>query len=29
MQKALAMYKKENKGQNFTLVYWWDKVKVH
>jgi hypothetical protein len=23
------MYKKENKGQNFTLVYWWDKVKVH
>jgi hypothetical protein len=28
MQKALAMYKKENV-QNFTLLYWWDKVKVH
>lgn len=28
VQKALAMYKHEHK-QNFTLLYWWDKVKVH
>jgi hypothetical protein len=23
------MYKNENNDQNFTLLYWWDKVKVH
>lgn len=28
VQKALAMYKKE-KNQNFTLLYWWEKVRVH
>ena len=29
VKKALDMYKKENDGQNFTLLYWWDRVKVH
>jgi hypothetical protein len=27
--KDLTMYKNENNDQNFTLLYWWDKVKVH
>lgn len=27
VQKALAMYK--GIGQNFKLLYWWEKVGVH